>query len=136
MSEILPPDLSKAEHFYKTHVVLSSDYETYCRETIEEWKDTVEQAAVRGESVRPLWLRRTDDMGSEFGAVIDYILPFPSDTACYATIHIDSDGGASDISVYLPSSENSDEPILTSSEAYTLPALQRAIDFVEARVNQ
>jgi hypothetical protein len=134
MSERLQVDLSRAEEFQALHVHLRTDHETYSVEMLEQWKENAEKATKEGKSIRPFWLRRTDEMGSEFGAVIDYILPTHEGFMYLAAIDIDGSGGQTDISVIMPSEDGSNEPIPMSNEAYTLPALQRAIEYIETNV--
>ena len=135
MSEIPNSELSRAEQFQALHVYRSTDdYETYQREMLYQWKENAEDALEAGESIRPLWLRRTGDMGSEFGVMIDYVMPFSDGLRYFASIDIDGTGGQTDISVQMPDEDGSDEPAVVMSEAYTLPALQRAVEYVESQV--
>lgn len=134
MSELLQPDVSRAEVFQGLHVYLPTDYDTYYTEMLKQWIEDTEDALEADKPIRPLWLRRTDDMGPEFGAIIDYIMPMPEGTRIFAVIDVNGDGGQTDISVNMPKDDGSGEPIVVMSEAYTLPALQRAIEFVESQV--
>lgn len=136
MSERLRPDLLRAELFQAVHIYFYShdNYESYCKDMLQEWERNAKEAHAKGETARPLWLRRTDEMGSEFGAVIDYVMPIGEGIRYFAAIDIDGTGGQTDISVLVPSKDGSGEPIRVTHEAYTLPALQRAIEYVELHV--
>lgn len=134
MSEQLQPNHTQADQFQALHIHLRTDYETYFKEVFLKWEEHAKEELEAGRPVRPLWLRRTDEMGSEFGAIIDYIIPIKDEVLYLATIDIDGSGGQTDISVLMPSEDGSGEPVRVTNEAYTLPALQRAIAYVESRI--
>lgn len=134
MSEAAKYPFSKAARFEALHIHLPTDYETYQQEMLLQWKEDAEDALEAGRSIRPLWLRRTDDMSSEFGAHIDYIMPMANEVRYLAALDIGSNGGGMDVDVWLPKDDGSGEPVTVMSEPYNLENLEYAIEFVESSV--
>ena len=130
MSERSPsPELneqSRASEFFSLHVAVPKDYEAYVEQVTATWRDRV---AAEGPSDAPrgFWLRANGESGSEFGAHINYWVPSGEKLGCIAAIDI-ADG---EIQVWQPKDDGSGEPVVVTREAYSLPALERAIDFAE-----
>jgi len=120
------PSESRAERFQNLHVHLRTDIDTYQKEMLDKWKRDTESAVASGEPTQPVWMRRTDEMGSEFAAHIDYMVP---GVGYFGAIDI-----TDSVDVWLPKEDGSGEPIVVTSEPYELEALERAIALVESVV--
>lgn len=131
MSERLREDEeSRAQRFAELHVHIPTDYETYCRETVEQWRKDLETAQETGEQIRPMWLRRNGDSGSEFSAHIDYLIPTERGIRHLAAIDV----ADNDVQAWLPKEEGSKDLMIATSEPYDLESLGRAIELVETTV--
>lgn len=129
--EVIQPDIDRARRFAGVHVHIPKDYDTYFREMCEQWRESAEDALEEGKSIRPMWLRRNAADTSEFSAHIDYFMPMENEARYFAAIDISSDGGVSEIQVWIPSPDGNGEPVVASTEAYTLESLGRAVEYVE-----
>lgn len=128
------PNTERAGRFLQLHVQVPTDYDAYFREMLAQWQENAEDAAESGESVRPMWLRRNAEDPSEFAAHVDYLMPMADGARYFAAIDINTDGGVSEVEVWMPSADGSGEPVVVKREAYTLAALGRAIEYVESNV--
>ena len=138
MSEVLRNDqeLDRAHLFFNTHVSPPDDYDDYSREQFDLWTKSQEEAVANGQRTRPMWLRTNGDFSTEFSARIQYVIMSDPNTIwrIFAAIDISSDGGQTEIRTELPSNATG-EPEAKLTEAYTLPALGRAITLAETQVN-
>ncbi len=132
--EVSSPDIDRAGRFAELHVHIPRDYDTYFQEICEQWVESAEDALEDGKSIRPMWLRRNAADTSEFSAHIDYFMPMEDEPRYFAAIDISSDGGVSEIQVWMPSPDGSGEPVVASTEVYTLESLGRAVEYVERAV--
>lgn len=127
--------MERAQEFYNTHIIAPENYESYAIAELAKWFQTSKQSLMGEEQPKLMWLRRNGENYTEFAAHIDYILPASEKIVSYAQIDISSDGGRSEIQVWLPAEDGSGVPEVATSEAYTLSALDRAIDFVETQAS-
>ncbi|MEO6513924.1 MAG: hypothetical protein ABIR37_04540 [Candidatus Saccharimonadales bacterium] len=123
--------LSHASIFFYQHVAVPKDYTAYVEQVTTAWRDRV-VAEGPSEAPRGFWLRTNGVSGSVFGAHINFLVPRGDGFGGIAAIDIADD----EVQVWQPKGEGSDEPVVTTSEAYTLPALGRAIDLIEQHAKQ
>ncbi|MBC7581463.1 hypothetical protein H7097_01170 [Aeromicrobium sp.] len=109
--------------FVAQHVNTPTELQaTYQNRTITDWADRYETKR------RPMWLRRTFDMGSEFGAVVGYCSVVHSQgQRVYGSIMFDRE-----VEVVLPSSDQPKSGEVTSRRPYLFEAISLAIAEVEA----
>ncbi len=127
-------DLAEAQAFYDLHVreYTEEEFETYLRAQCEQWKEQAWRAESDHAPIRAMWLKRNAGGGTYFGAVIDYVVPMREGFQAYAMIGIHSESGPTEIELYLPSQDGSEEPVRVMNEAYSLEALDRTIQLVES----
>ncbi len=124
---------SPAARFEQQHVYAPADYDAYVNDVLGQWKHNATDAAHNGRPIPPVWVRQNGDMPTEFGAVVNYVMPTPEKVLVLGQIHISSDGGEPDVQVWLPGKDGSEEPIVASSEAYNHASLDRAIELIESQ---
>ena len=134
MLETLQDGESRASSFTRTHVSAPNDYETYRFGLLEQWRADTADAVARGDSTKPMWLRRNGETSAEFAAHIDYVVPLDGKVSYLAAIDIDGGGGNTEIQVWLPKEDGSGEPIVATCEPYNLETLDQAIALIEASV--
>lgn len=135
MSEVLRNGEDRAQRFEALHIHTPVDYDTYVDEMLEQWREDAEDAAEGERSIRPMWLRRNGDDYTQFAAHIDYLMPMRDEAVYLAAIDVSSDGGRTEVEVWLPKDDGSGEPVIASREPYSLETLARAIEFAESSVS-
>jgi hypothetical protein len=112
-----------AEQFVAQHIKTPVElHDNYHKNTIKRWYEEFPRTH------RPMWLRRTFETGSEFGAVVDYCTLTPQlEQRIYGSIMFDRD-----VEVVLPTEDQPEGGEVTSTRPYSLESLARAIQEVES----
>lgn len=113
--------------FLRVHVnETPADYDDYVLDRMSEWRDKL----ITGVK-EPMWLRRTFEMGSEFGVVIDYCLFDKSfEQVHYGYITIDNES----VDTILPQKDPETGemiPVQVMTEPYSRAAIADAKHLVE-----
>lgn len=126
--QVTAEQMAAAEDFIKNHIHVQKSEDDYFRDTVREWYQTYPEHHC------PMWLRRTLEMGAEFGAAIDYCIVLPeTERRVFASLVIDQD----EVEVWLPrgeSAENPHEPYTASTRPYTVMSIALAMTEIEAAV--
>jgi hypothetical protein len=116
----------RAEQFITHHVDTPVEIQaSYHYKTVKRWREEEYP-----KTHRPLWLRRTFDMGSEFEATVDYCVVIPGEKVInFGSIMIDRD-----VEVVLLTEAEPDVGEVVSKQPYSLEAIVAAIEQVEQSV--
>ena len=128
--ESAPISTERAERFVVQHIAAPRDYDTYFEKMVADWQQRRESAA-SNESPKGFWLRNNAVPYTSHGVHIDYMTERNGALGSIGAIDIDNEGPISEIQVWVAKEDGSHEPVPAYTQAYSLPALEQAISYVE-----